>query len=628
MATDGRMRQTVRRMLLKEMVGNVAGDWKVLVMDELTTKVMSSACKMSDILDRGVALVEDLAKKRQPQPAMAGIYFISPTIKSVTLLCEDFAKEPLYASANVFFSSKVPSEYITEIKKHPKLVARLASLKEVGCEFLTLDSRTFTTDQPSALADLFADGSAGTPAYEACINTAAVRLASVFTALDEFPCIRYRTGKPPGDGDPPGAEARSLVAQRVAAKLHSLLSDLQREQQLPQTETCDLVVVDRSIDPVAPVIHEWTYEAMTYDLLPLNGDRYQYEAENRKGVKESKESLLEESDPMWVDLRHMFIADVSIKLNNLLTTFREQNKAAKVAGGGIVDNSKLKGVVASLSDYNQELSKLSLHIDMASNLNALTRERALDLVGKLEQDLVFGGATSKEVIELLSNKQELAPLDKVRILMCYVATHPEKLDSSKFKQWQKLANLKAEHMHTLSNMEYLGVSVSKRNKSSALSFGNKNKRKIRKARAGQEDKQEEWELSRFQPLLAEVEEDLAKNALPESEYPYVSKPTTGRSGSGSSTATSARSKHSSVGWARRAAAQSSSGGEVDVSGISLQGKRLVVFVLGGVTRNEMRSSYTMSRLLGRDVLLGSTSVESPKSFMSKLYELNALDMGA
>jgi hypothetical protein len=47
-------------------------------------------------------------------------------------------------------------------------------------------------------------------------------------------------------------------------------------------------------------------------------------------VKESKESLLEESDPMWVDLRHMFIADVSIKLNNLLTTFREQNKAAKV----------------------------------------------------------------------------------------------------------------------------------------------------------------------------------------------------------------------------------------------------------------------------------------------------------
>lgn len=127
-------------------------------------------------------------------------------------------------------------------------------------------------------------------------------------------------------------------------------------------------------------------------------------------------------------------------------------------------------------------------------------------------------------------------------------------------------------------------------------------------------------------LGAQVEEDLAKNALPESEYPYVSKPV-GRGGPSGSTVTSARSRHSSMGWAKRAAAQSG-GAELDVEGIKLQGKRLIVFVIGGVTRSEMRSSYSMSKALGRDVLLGSTSVESPKSFMSKLYELNALDMSA
>lgn len=55
-----------------------------------------------------------------------------------------------------------------------------------------------------------------------------------------------------------------------------------------------------------------------------------------------------------------------------------------------------------------------------------------------------------------------------------------------------------------------------------------------------------------------------------------------------------------------------------------QGKRLVVFVLGGVTRGEMRTSYTMSKLLGRDVLLGSTSVETPKSFVDKMYDLSPL----
>jgi syntaxin-binding protein 1 len=45
---------------------------------------------------------------------------------------------------------------------------------------------------------------------------------------------------------------------------------LQRSGQLPPRESCDLLVLDRSVDPVAPVVHEWTYEAMVYDLLPVD----------------------------------------------------------------------------------------------------------------------------------------------------------------------------------------------------------------------------------------------------------------------------------------------------------------------------------------------------------------------
>lgn len=44
---------------------------------------------------------------------------------------------------------------------------------------------------------------------------------------------------------------------------------LQRGGVLPARETCDLLILDRTVDPVAPVIHEWTYEAMVYDLLPV-----------------------------------------------------------------------------------------------------------------------------------------------------------------------------------------------------------------------------------------------------------------------------------------------------------------------------------------------------------------------
>jgi hypothetical protein len=67
--------------------------------------------------------------------------------------------------------------------------------------------------------------------------------------------------------------------------------------------------------------------------------------------------------------------------------------------------------------------------------------------------------------------------------MCYAATHPEKLDAQKQMQWQKLARLRPEDMNTIINLEYLGVPVRKRGKSSGLVFGRKRKRAVRKVHA-------------------------------------------------------------------------------------------------------------------------------------------------
>lgn len=43
---------------------------------------------------------------------------------------------------------------------------------------------------------------------------------------------------------------------------------------IPEPDSCDLLILDRGYDPVAPVIHEWTYEAMIYDLLEMDGNIY------------------------------------------------------------------------------------------------------------------------------------------------------------------------------------------------------------------------------------------------------------------------------------------------------------------------------------------------------------------
>lgn len=54
-----------------------------------------------------------------------------------------------------------------------------------------------------------------------------------------------------------------------------------------------------------------------------------------------------------------------------------------------------------------------MHVEIASRINREIDERALIELGKLEQDLVFGDATSKEVIQFLSNRAMIPASDKV-----------------------------------------------------------------------------------------------------------------------------------------------------------------------------------------------------------------------
>ena len=75
----------------------------------------------------------------------------------------------------------------------------------------------------------------------------------------------------------------------------------------------------------------------------------------------------------------------------------------------------------------EQLGKLYAHVELASRINRAIDERALEELGTLEQDLVYGDATSKEVITFLSNKDNAGalPADKVRqVLLQMPFSHP------------------------------------------------------------------------------------------------------------------------------------------------------------------------------------------------------------
>jgi syntaxin-binding protein 1 len=290
---------------------------------------------------------------------------------------------------------------VSQIKKDLSVLPRIGALSEMNLEYFPIDSQGFITDHERALEELFCESAEGFNKYNACLNTMATRISTVFASMREFPRVHYRVAKTIDASTM--TTLRDMVPTKIAAGVWNYLSKYKTSiPEIPQTETCELLIVDRSVDQIAPIIHEWTYDAMCHDLLFMDGNKYVHEVPSKNGsVSEKREVLLEDHDPVWLELRHAHIADASERLHDKMTHFVSKNKAAQLhqaRTGAELSTRDLQKMVQALPQYSDQIDKLSLHVEIAGKLNSIIREQCLRDVGQLEQDLVFGDAGTKELI--------------------------------------------------------------------------------------------------------------------------------------------------------------------------------------------------------------------------------------
>ncbi|KAL7999647.1 putative sec1-like protein [Plasmopara halstedii] len=605
---DVDLRKVVQDKVLNQMIKHVTQltrGWVVMVVDDEATRCLTPVARMSDLTDCGVSLLERLELQRQPFPEMNVVYLIAPTVQNVRCMAKDFEdpNKPTYNEVYLYFLHHADEDILNELKKSPPaLLQRLKTLQEVNIDFLALEKCAFSFGIPEAFHTLYSP-TVKESECEELMQLISNKLVSVCATLEEYPYVRYQAGH----------TRMEMLAQMFQNKMNDYLAQNSTFSYAPKRGT--LLFFDRGQDMVTPLMHESTFQAMTYDLLDVKGDQISYEAETNSGTT-AKTAFLNENDKQWVEFRHTHIARVSTEIGKRMTALSVSNAGTSLGRGKSTDLHAMAAGLRELPEYREMLGKLSQHLFLAGKAMDIFTATALLGASNIEQTLATGvdesgkklkHATIAKQLEDLFKDPKLIETDRFRVAAVFALTQ----DTMKEAERSKImlaARLSKNQETILENMSLVaGSSLYKIHGNSHIS-SEELKLASKKAEAV------EYSNARYDPKIKAIVIRALKRTLSETEYPYLITPPP-------QSPTADDSKKSGPVSLRKKNFGKLKPQEITPDNELFVGEKMVVFICGGGTYSELRSIYEARSEEKRDVFLGTTSFLAPPVFIELIATL-------
>lgn len=587
----------------------------------------------SDLLEHVTAVDKIDSTKRKAQPSVEAIYLLQPNVSNINRINNDFESSPAkYRAGHVRFLPGMNSKLNDLYNRKVYIQRYISSTAILQIAFYPKEFQMFQTmgiDKPLQLffnkqcTDLIAK------TVEKTINS----LLNICIITGEYPIVRFKSAP---ENEIQLTKAVTL-AEKVAVEFQAAIDNYARanENFPPPSDRprAILLITDRTLDLFSPILHDFSYQAMAYDLVPtinLKTNVYKYSAENEKGEKEEKSTrLMDIYDADWVELKHRHIIDAQAELSAKLQKIIDANPL-------LVDRSKVKNttdlltVVAHLKGFDEDRRRLVLHKTLIEECLSINQTRSLAEWADAEQTLACFGVdvngnkvpniTETIFPSLLSKNSSIT--DKVRYIITY-ALYRGGIIEEDFIKLLAFAGIDKSHEHfpnfmtLMKNFDSLGFKLIK-DSPKAKPF------------------QREWfhdiitndpnvyNTSRYIPAVGNLVSKLIANPLylNEDDFPYVKdKPiqlldeeNIMFSGTASAmSSTSLRNQHHKAAWTKSSTNAAS----------NQPRQRIIYYIMGGVTYGEIKAAYDQSNLKNKDVFIGSDSIITPLMFMQSVERLSS-----
>ncbi|KII73280.1 Vacuolar protein sorting-associated protein 45 [Thelohanellus kitauei] len=223
----------------------------------------------------------------------------------------------------------------------------------------------------------------------------------------------------------------STLCEDLANHLFKKLSDSIAEfDDFNVHEKTLLIIIDRRIDPLSPLLLPWTYQAMVHETFTLKNNIIHISSVPDSPNEISEINLSSESDGIFQKNMHASFSELAKNIQEMLSEYQALKK----------DHQKtetiqdIKNIVDSLPKFQKVSSLVSKHINIASDLNNTVKNLKHPQQSEFEQNMMEKDEKGRSPLNQLLNfinDPEISNHDSLRLSLIYFIKHPKIIQKEK-----------------------------------------------------------------------------------------------------------------------------------------------------------------------------------------------------
>ena len=367
----------VQKMILRTGPGA-----KVMLVDSETKQYLSTVYTQSEVLKQEVFLVERIDNATAEKLMhMKAVCFLRPSYSSLRAVSRHL-RDPKYSEYHIFYTNSVRDSYLQDLAQADSQEV-VKQIHEYYVDYMVLDSHLFTVpsqEAKSAEAESSVSSFLCAPYVDRQevlteVDRTVEAIAALLLSLKvRKPCIRYQRS--------------SDVAFQIAESLYRLTYC--QGEDLFATERGSIeplvLVLDRTSDPVTPLLTQWTYQAMVHDLLGIRNNRVDLSSSaiKTKVPQDQKQVVLSsQQDAFFGKEMYNNYGDLGIEIKNLVDDFQEASKM----NHNIQSIEDMQRFVENYPEFRSKQGNVSKHVTLMTELSRMVEECQLMTTSEIEQEV-------------------------------------------------------------------------------------------------------------------------------------------------------------------------------------------------------------------------------------------------